>query len=105
MYFNGILAHAVSIYNRVSDSVFVIYALQPAVEKSTFLETFYEIYMDQMVQLLTDGCPPELGSVEPANDPSVDAGKGMKRTVAPEILGNICELMCFCVQHHRFRIK
>jgi len=53
--------------------------------------------MDQMVQLLTDGCPPEPGSTELSND--------SRRTVSPEILGNICELMCFCVQHHRFRIK
>ncbi|KAG0581095.1 hypothetical protein KC19_4G224600 [Ceratodon purpureus] len=77
----------------------------PPVEKSLFLEIFYERYMDQMVQLLTDGCPPDLGSTEPPNDSSIDAGKRMKRTVSPEILGNICELMCFCVQHHRFRIK
>jgi protein phosphatase-4 regulatory subunit 3 len=61
--------------------------------------------MDQMVQLLTDGCPPDPGSTESPNDSSIDAGKRTKRTVSPEILGNICELMCFCVQHHRFRIK
>nr|XP_024382924.1 serine/threonine-protein phosphatase 4 regulatory subunit 3-like isoform X3 [Physcomitrium patens] len=99
---SGVQAQLLEVMRMLLDSETID---TPAVEKSTFLETFYEIYMDQMVQLLTDGCPPELGSVEPANDPSVDAGKGMKRTVAPEILGNICELMCFCVQHHRFRIK
>nr|XP_024370707.1 serine/threonine-protein phosphatase 4 regulatory subunit 3-like isoform X2 [Physcomitrium patens] len=76
----------------------------PAVDRSLFLEIFYDKYMDQMVQLLTDGCPSESGNLEPAND-SVDAGKRTRRIVSPEILGNICELMCFCVQHHRFRIK
>jgi protein phosphatase-4 regulatory subunit 3 len=77
----------------------------PPVDKSAFLEIFYEKYMDQMVQLLTDGCPPEPGSTEISNDASVNSGKRTRRTVSPEILGNICELMCFCVQHHRFRIK
>ena len=70
-----------------------------------FLEIFYEKYMDRMVQVLTDGCPTESGSAESTKDLSSDTGKQPKPTVSPEILGNICELMCFCVQHHRFRIK
>jgi protein phosphatase-4 regulatory subunit 3 len=31
--------------------------------------------------------------------------KSSDRITPAEILGNICELMCFCVQHHRFRIR
>jgi len=61
--------------------------------------------MDQMVEVLTSGCPPESGvvmsSIESDNDPE----NINKSPVSPEILGNICELLCFCVQHHRFRIK
>ncbi|XP_024390933.1 uncharacterized protein [Physcomitrium patens] len=77
----------------------------PPADKSLFLEVFYERYMDQMVQLLVDGCPPEAGSIESTNESSIDVGKGTRRTITPEILGNVCELMCFCVQHHQFRIK
>ncbi|KAG0578678.1 hypothetical protein KC19_4G041700 [Ceratodon purpureus] len=77
----------------------------PQVEKSPFLEIFYEKYMDQMVEVLTRGCPPVNGVVESCRD-SVNNPENQDRSpVSPEILGNICELLCFCVQHHRFRIK
>jgi protein phosphatase-4 regulatory subunit 3 len=82
---------------------------QPQVDKSLFLEVFYEKYMDQMVEVLKAGCPPEPGSREVLKDLSKSVGKQFvlpsDRNTPPEILGNICELMCFCVQHHRFRIK
>ncbi|XP_024373629.1 uncharacterized protein [Physcomitrium patens] len=77
----------------------------PLVDKSLFLEIFYERYMDQMVQIITDSCPPESCRTQSTYGSSTDFGKQTRRAVAPEILGNICELMCFCVQHHRFRIK
>ncbi|CAM6010193.1 unnamed protein product [Sphagnum balticum] len=81
----------------------------PQVEKSQFLEVFYDKYMDQMVEVLKAGCPPEPGSREVLKDLSKSVGKQFvlpsDRNTPPEILGNICELMCFCVQHHRFRIK
>jgi protein phosphatase-4 regulatory subunit 3 len=74
------------------------------VEKSPFLEIFYEKYMDQMVEVLTSGCPPEPGALVPSKESDENENKS-KPHVTPEILGNICELLCFCVQHHRFRIK
>ncbi|CAK9276520.1 unnamed protein product [Sphagnum jensenii] len=81
----------------------------PQVEKSQFLEVFYDKYMDQMVEVLKAGCPPEPGSREDLKDLTKPVGKQFvlpsDRNTPPEILGNICELMCFCVQHHRFRIK
>lgn len=60
--------------------------------------------MDQMVEVLTSGCPPEPGAVVPCKEFDENENKS-KPHVTPEILGNICELLCFCVQHHRFRIK
>jgi protein phosphatase-4 regulatory subunit 3 len=82
----------------------IVIGFQTQVEKSPFLEIFYEKYMDQMVEVLTSGCPPELGAVVPSKE-SDDPEIKSKPPVSPEILGNICELLCFCVQHHRFRIK
>uniref|UniRef100_A0A7I4D3Y0 Serine/threonine-protein phosphatase 4 regulatory subunit 3-like central domain-containing protein n=1 Tax=Physcomitrium patens TaxID=3218 RepID=A0A7I4D3Y0_PHYPA len=73
------------------------------VEKSPFLEVFYEKYMDQIVEVLISGCPPEVGVVESSKH--VNRQYQIKRPVSPEILGSICDLLCFCVQHHRFRIK
>lgn len=58
--------------------------------------------MDQMVEVLTSGCPPEVGVVETSVN---EAANQVKPAVSPEIIGNICELLCSCVLHHRFRIK
>ena len=66
------------------------------------MEIFYEKYMDQMVEVLTSGCPSE---VEASKDSVNEAENLVRPPVSPEILGNICELLCFCVQHHRFKIK
>ncbi len=83
---------------------------QPQVDKSLFLEVFYEKYMDQMVEVLKAGCPPEPSSQGGLlSDSGKSVGrqfmKSSDRITPAEILGNICELMCFCVQHHRFRIR
>ncbi|KAJ7531832.1 hypothetical protein O6H91_14G061000 [Diphasiastrum complanatum] len=77
-------------------------------DKSTFLDVFYEKYMDQLVEIITTACPLKgtvggpkqlltcLHSNSATRKPSV---------VSPEILGHICELLCFCVKHHGFRIR
>eukprot|EP00850_Spirogloea_muscicola_P001565 SM000006S19330 [mRNA] locus=s6:66143:73073:- [translate_table: standard] len=53
-------------------------------EKSEFLEVFYTNYMDLLLNAITNPTSPLL---------------------VPEIVGNIIELLKFCVQHHSFRIK
>eukprot|EP00850_Spirogloea_muscicola_P004834 SM000021S06467 [mRNA] locus=s21:492698:499669:+ [translate_table: standard] len=53
-------------------------------EKSEFLEVFYTNYMDLLLNAITNPTSPPL---------------------VPEIVGNIIELLNFCVQHHSFRIK
>lgn len=83
----------------------IVREFQPQVEKSPFLEIFYEKYMDQIVEVLTLGCPLELGVIESSKDSVTHSENQDRPPVSPEILGNICELLCFCVQHHRFRIK
>eukprot|EP00249_Psilotum_nudum_P024111 c29096_g3_i1 orf=446-3331(+) len=74
-------------------------------EKSSFLDIFYQKYMDQMTEMLCSACP-AVGSPEQSrkSDASLEH---MQKTgiIAPEILGNICEILCFCVQHHSYRIK
>ncbi|KAL3683370.1 hypothetical protein R1sor_001392 [Riccia sorocarpa] len=89
--------------------------MDPA-QTDKFLDVFYDKYMDQLIEVLTAGCPAK--SVGDTNkqssaSPSPSAADisaavvppSQKNSVTPEILMSICELMCFCVQHHRFRIK
>ncbi|KAK9823072.1 hypothetical protein WJX81_007297 [Elliptochloris bilobata] len=57
------------------------------VQSNGFLELFYTTHMGQLVGVLAAVAEPE----------------GAK--AAPSALGLIVELLCFCVQHHSFRIK
>eukprot|EP00250_Pteridium_aquilinum_P011113 c19843_g1_i1 orf=845-3544(-) len=71
-------------------------------EKSPFLEVFYGKYMDQIMKVLSSGISSKKG-----NDSSrkIEASLDRQGSVSAEILGNVCELLCFCVQHHSYRIK
>lgn len=79
--------------------------LQQQSEKSTFLDVFYEKYMDQLVGALTVGFS-SLGTSENHKKLSMSYSfAGKLGPISPETLGNVCELLCFCAQHHDFRIK
>ncbi|KAJ6902817.1 hypothetical protein NC651_020337 [Populus alba x Populus x berolinensis] len=75
------------------------------VVRDNIIEIFYEKHLSQLIDVITASCPDEVlprssgkssGLVE-----RVDTHNGVK----PEILSNICELLCFCVLHHPYRIK
>jgi protein phosphatase-4 regulatory subunit 3 len=74
-------------------------------QRDNIIEIFYEKHLSQLIDVITASCPDEVlprssgkssGLVE-----RVDTHNGVK----PEILSNICELLCFCVLHHQYRIK
>jgi protein phosphatase 4 regulatory subunit 3 len=57
-----------------------------------------------LIEVITASCPSENTA-----DASKSIGPGQsvqfQRRTKPEILSNICELLCFCVLHHPYRIK
>lgn len=61
--------------------------------------------MGQLIEVITASCPSEI--VGRASSSSVDPSQRVKcqMETKPEILSNICELLCFCVLHHPYRIK
>lgn len=74
-------------------------------DKSPFLDVFYGKYMDQIMEALTSpflfkGHSNQCNNVGGAHEHIERSGY-----ISPEILGNICELLCFCVQHHSYTIK
>ncbi|XP_068662034.1 uncharacterized protein [Aristolochia californica] len=74
-------------------------------QRDTIVEIFYDKYLDQLIEVIVASCPPK-GAVRSkvkaaGSDESVDK----HTTTKPEILSNICELLCFCVLHHPYRIK
>lgn len=69
-------------------------------QRDAIIEIFYEKHLGQLIDVIIASCP---------SDDSKSSGIGgrvEKQTVVkPEILSNICELLCFCVLHHPYRIK
>lgn len=64
--------------------------MEQSVEKNDFLEMFYDKYVAKVVDVLvTDKATASTGT----------------RYVPANTLGLIVELLCFCVQHHSYRIK
>ena len=85
-----------------------------ATEQNAFLELFYERYISQLIGVLAEACEPAKAAPshaagEPKQD-SAPAGKpdqasAPSRGAAPSALAIIADLLCFCVQHHSYRIK
>ena len=75
------------------------------VQRDTIIEIFYEKHLGQLIDVITASCPSESGAQ--SSDKSVGSvgSIGNENGTKPEILSNICELLCFCVLHHPYRIK
>uniref|UniRef100_A0A6N2MWF4 Uncharacterized protein n=2 Tax=Salix viminalis TaxID=40686 RepID=A0A6N2MWF4_SALVM len=74
-------------------------------QRDNIIEIFYEKHLGQLIDVITASCPneevPSSSGKSSGFGERVDTRNGMK----PEILSNICELLCFCVLHHPYRIK
>ncbi|CAK9318476.1 unnamed protein product [Citrullus colocynthis] len=79
------------------------YALS-GVQRDTIIEIFYEKHLGQLIDIITASCPTE-GFQSAKKIEEAGGSLGDKNGVKPEILSNICELLCFCVLQHPYRIK
>ncbi|XP_021906864.1 serine/threonine-protein phosphatase 4 regulatory subunit 3 [Carica papaya] len=69
-------------------------------QRDTIIDIFYEKHLGLLFDVITASCP------ERAITKSVGTTRvGNQNCTKPEILSNICELLCFCVLHHPYRIK
>ncbi|KAM3338171.1 serine/threonine-protein phosphatase 4 regulatory subunit 3 isoform X1 [Capsicum galapagoense] len=74
-------------------------------QRDTIVEIFYEKHLTGLVQAITLSCPPNGDLLSVSESASSDGGNGKQSCVKPEILLNICDLLCFCAVHHPYRIK
>ncbi|KAJ8573928.1 hypothetical protein K7X08_010439 [Anisodus acutangulus] len=74
-------------------------------QRDTIVEIFYEKHLTGLVQAITLSCPPNGDSPSVRESASSDGGTWKQSCVKPEILLNICDLLCFCAVHHPYRIK
>lgn len=74
-------------------------------QRDAIIEIFYEKHLGQLIDVIIASCPSD-DSAQSIGKSSGVGGRVEKQTVVkPEILSNICELLCFCVLHHPYRIK
>ncbi|KAL1545329.1 binding protein [Salvia divinorum] len=76
----------------------------PGVQRENIVEIFYEKHLNQLVDVLSS-CLSNSGGQTGSKSGSSFGGSGSQRSVKPEILLNICDLLCFCVLQHPYRIK
>ncbi|KAI7732177.1 hypothetical protein M8C21_018459 [Ambrosia artemisiifolia] len=62
-------------------------------QRDAIVEVFYEKHLDQLINVITSSCK------------NINGNQGFQASAKPEILLNICDLLCFCVLHHPYRIK
>ncbi|XP_004487777.1 uncharacterized protein [Cicer arietinum] len=74
-------------------------------QRDTIIDIFYEKHLGQLIKVIMASCPPE--NIANASNKLIDPDQGIQDQsgTKPEILLNICELLCFCVLHHPYRIK
>ncbi|KAH6808627.1 binding protein [Perilla frutescens var. frutescens] len=76
----------------------------PGAQRENIVEIFYEKHLNQLVDVLSS-CQPNSDVQTGCKSESSYGGSRNHRTVKPEILLNLCDLLCFCVLQHPYRIK
>ncbi|KAG6433641.1 hypothetical protein SASPL_105256 [Salvia splendens] len=76
----------------------------PGAQRENIVEIFYEKHLNQLVDVLSS-CLSNSGGQTGSKSGSSFGGSGNQRSVKPEVLINICDLLCFCVLQHPYRIK
>lgn len=72
-----------------------------ALQRDTIIDVFYEKHLGQLIDVITYSCPGGCKILAKSAVENLDKHSYTK----PEILLNVCELLCFCVVHHPYRIK
>ncbi|CAN7010092.1 unnamed protein product [Brassica rapa subsp. trilocularis] len=68
-----------------------------AQQRSTILDIFYEKHLPEIVDVITASCPETSGNTS--------EGPARRIRTKPEVLLNICELLCFCIMQDSSRTK
>lgn len=71
-------------------------------QRDSIIDFFYEKHFGELVEVLTSSCP--VNGSDSKSAVCNGCPNNQIRT-KPEILLSICELLCFCVLHHPYRIK
>ncbi|CAM8927015.1 unnamed protein product [Rhodiola kirilowii] len=73
-------------------------------QRDIITEVFYEKHLSQLIDVIVSSCPIQ-GSAPSLNQSAISSERDESSCRKPEILSSVCELLCFCVIHHPYRIK
>ncbi|XP_022760660.1 serine/threonine-protein phosphatase 4 regulatory subunit 3A-like isoform X4 [Durio zibethinus] len=74
-------------------------------QRDTIIDIFYEKHLGQLIDVIISSCPSDEAGLSTSKLASNAGRVESQNSTKPEILSNICELLCFCVVHHPYRIK
>ncbi|XVF62484.1 hypothetical protein PTKIN_Ptkin09bG0011700 [Pterospermum kingtungense] len=74
-------------------------------QRDTVIDIFYEKHLGQLIDVIISSCPSNEAGLSTSNLAGNAERAESQSSTKPEILSNICELLCFCVVHHPYRIK
>ncbi|GJZ63973.1 serine/threonine-protein phosphatase 4 regulatory subunit 3-like protein isoform X4 [Tanacetum coccineum] len=74
-------------------------------QRDAIVEVFYERHLDQLISVITSSCIPIDSTLAGHKSKNFNGSNGTQASTKPEILLNICDLLCFCILHHPYRIK
>ncbi|KFK38130.1 hypothetical protein AALP_AA3G073500 [Arabis alpina] len=72
-------------------------ALSGGPQRANIMDIFYEKHLPELVDVITASCPEKSGNTS--------GGAARKVGTKPEVLLNICELLCFCIMQDSSRTK
>uniref|UniRef100_A0A7N0TJV5 Serine/threonine-protein phosphatase 4 regulatory subunit 3-like central domain-containing protein n=1 Tax=Kalanchoe fedtschenkoi TaxID=63787 RepID=A0A7N0TJV5_KALFE len=73
-------------------------------QRDIITEVFFEKHLSQLIEVITSSCPVQESAQPISQSANTDEHVG-RNCCKPEILSNVCELLCFCVLHHPYAIK
>nr|XP_034604319.1 serine/threonine-protein phosphatase 4 regulatory subunit 3B-like isoform X3 [Setaria viridis] len=68
------------------------------------IQAFFEKHLHILIDVIASSCPPKGIAGSASGSVGVDT-MVEQHSAKPEILLNICELLCFCARHHYHRMK
>uniref|UniRef100_A0A0E0KYP6 Serine/threonine-protein phosphatase 4 regulatory subunit 3-like central domain-containing protein n=1 Tax=Oryza punctata TaxID=4537 RepID=A0A0E0KYP6_ORYPU len=68
------------------------------------IDVFHEKHLDKLIDVIAFASSP-MDITQSTSSPVGISTRVENRSVKTEILSNICELLCFCVVHHPYKIK
>ncbi|CAL9219893.1 unnamed protein product [Arabidopsis halleri] len=72
-------------------------ALSGGAQRANIMDIFYEKHLPELVDVITASCPEKSGNTS--------EGAARRIFTKPEVLLNICELLCFCIMQDASRTK